>query len=191
MSVSDQAYRGGNRKRTSHGWYKYWRKQIRNWTKKHFDSDTADFLVAIPDLFMLCVGLLSDARVPPAIKVGLASAVAYAISPLDLFPEIIMGVPGLIDDAGILILTLHAILASVHLDPETWQEIFRQHWHGDDDPVSVIRKLFSWLMKNGKRLFGKLWWTIRKSHYKSRRSRRARNSRRSRRASRLKAIPIA
>lgn len=147
--------------------------------------------MAIPDLFMLCIGLLGDNRVPPALKISLASAVAYAISPLDLFPEVVMGVPGLIDDAGVLVLALHSILNIVDLDSETWQEIFRQHWHRNDDPVSVIRKLFSWLMKNGNRIFGRLWRTFRKNHHKTRRSGRVRNSGRSRRASRPKAIPIA
>lgn len=190
MPASHRAVGGGNRKQTSRGWYAHWRKRIRKWIKHYTDADTADLLMAIPDLFMLCLGLLGDKRVPASLKVGLASAVAYAISPFDLLPEVVMGVPGLIDDAGILVFALHSILNIVDLEPETWEKIFRQHWHRDDDPVSVIRKLFSWLMKNGRRLFGRLWRTFRKNHFKPQRSRRARNSRRSRRASQPKAIPI-
>ena len=68
-------------------WYRRWRRDIRKWVERNSNSDKADILLLVPDLFMLCVGLIADRRVPPQFKASLVSAAAYVLSPVDLIPE--------------------------------------------------------------------------------------------------------
>ena len=141
-------------------WYDAWRGKVKAWCKRNGESNIASVLLWLPDLFMLCVGLIGDKRVPASVKISLVSAVAYVLSPFDLIPEAVLGVPGLIDDAGILAIALHAVLGMVNIDPDEWTKIMRDHWRGDEDPVKVIQKLFQFIMKNAARLFGKVWRSV-------------------------------
>ena len=145
------------------GWYGKWRRVIRDWVKKNADLDIADIVLLLPDLLMLAVGTTKDPRIPSSVKLSLMSAVVYVLSPFDLVPEAIMGVAGLIDDAGILILALNAAMGAAEIDPSIWEEIWRAHWHGDDNPVNVVRKLYEFITENAKRLFGKVWEFIRRN----------------------------
>ena len=141
-------------------WYRKWRKVIRKWIERNSDSDIADILLLVPDLFMLCVGLIGDKRVPSPLKVSLISAVAYVLSPIDLIPEALVGAAGLIDDAGVLVFILHGLLSVKDVDPREWEDILRDHWAGDADPVIVINSLYALFIKNAKLLFGKVWTVI-------------------------------
>ena len=141
-------------------WYEAWRDKVKAWCERNGDSDLAKILLLLPDLFMLCIGLIGDKRVPASMKISLVSAVAYVLSPFDLIPEALLGVPGLIDDAGILAIALNAVLGMVNIGPDEWAAVLSDHWHGDDDPARVIQKLFQFIMKNAARLFGKVWRSI-------------------------------
>jgi len=55
--------------------------------------------------------LLMDRRVPLRLKALLAGAVAYVLSPIDLAPEILIPLVGVADDAAILLLAVHTLLA--------------------------------------------------------------------------------
>lgn len=143
-----------------YSWYRKWRKVIRKWIERNSDSDIADILLLVPDLFMLCVGLIGDKRVPSPLKVSLISAVAYVLSPIDLIPEALVGAAGLIDDAGVLVFILHGLLSAKDVDPHEWEEILRDHWAGDADPAIVINSLYALFIKNAKLLFGKVWTVI-------------------------------
>src|SRR5258708_30953801 len=54
-------------------------------------SKAADFLLLVPDVFILLWHLLRDSRVSGKNKVLLGSAVAYYILPFDLIPDAIVG----------------------------------------------------------------------------------------------------
>ncbi len=141
-------------------WYEAWRDRVKAWCERNGDSDFARVLLLLPDMFMLCVGLIGDKRVPASVKLSLVSAVAYVLSPFDLIPEAVLGVPGLIDDAGILAIALNAAFGMASLGPDAWAEVLNDHWRGDDEPARVIQKLFRIVMANAARLFGKVWRSV-------------------------------
>lgn len=62
------------------------------------------FLLHLPNFIKLYWRLLKDKRVPLFPKALLVAAIAYALSPLDLLPDITLPFIGVIDD--ILLLTL-------------------------------------------------------------------------------------
>ncbi len=134
-------------------WYKKWRKKILAWLERNADSDWADILLLLPDLFMFAVGLLSDSRIPKKLRLALLSAVLYVLSPLDLFPEAILGVAGLIDDAGILIILLDVLLRALSLEPDVLAQVLQDHWHREEDLVSTIKKFLAKLKKMPGRLY--------------------------------------
>src|SRR5437660_1614064 len=59
---------------------------------------TADFLLLVPDVFILLWRLVNDPRVTGKDKILLGSAIAYFIFPFDLIPEAIVGPIGYLDD---------------------------------------------------------------------------------------------
>src|SRR6266566_8658924 len=59
---------------------------------------TAEFLMLVPDVFILLWRLTTDSRVNGKDKILLGSAVAYYIMPFDLIPEAIVGPAGYLDD---------------------------------------------------------------------------------------------
>ena len=59
--------------------------------RNRFAEKIADFLLLVPDVFILLWRLTSDARVKGKDKVLLGTAIAYYIFPFDLVPEAIVG----------------------------------------------------------------------------------------------------
>lgn len=152
----------------AHSWYKKWRERIRAWLESNGNSDWADILLLLPDLFMFVVGIMSDSRIPYKFKLALLSAVVYVLSPLDLFPEAVLGVAGLIDDAGILIILLDLLFSSLSLEPDVLEQVLQDHWHREEDLVSTIRRLLAKLKNMPGNLFEQLlrlvkrWWPTRR-----------------------------
>ena len=140
----------------AHSWYKKWREKIRRWLERNADSEWADILLLLPDLFMFAVGIKFDSRIPNKFKLALLSAILYVLSPLDIMPEAILGVPGLIDDAGILLILLDMLFNALNLKPEELAKIIQDHWPGEEDPVSTVRKLLAKLKKMAGNLHKRL-----------------------------------
>ena len=57
-----------------------------------------DLLLFLPDLVVLLLRLVQDPRVPMGAKAVAVFGVGYALSPIDLLPEILFGPIGFIDD---------------------------------------------------------------------------------------------
>lgn len=98
---------------------------------------TADFLLLVPDVFILLWRLTTDARVTGKDKVLLGSAVAYYIFPFDLLPEALVGPMGFLDDLVFGVFVLHRMLGTT--DPA----ILREHWSGSDDVLGMIQRVLS------------------------------------------------
>ena len=90
-----------------------------------------NLLLFVPNLVLLCLKLLRDPRVPATEKILLAGAIAYALLPFDLIPDMIPFV-GQIDDAYLIALTLLRLMSVT--DPR----IVREHWRGGGDVVELI-----------------------------------------------------
>ena len=97
-----------------------------------------DVLLLLPDLVVLLGRLVRDARVPPGSKVVALLGVGYALSPVDLLPEILLGPLGLVDDLLIVGAALSHVMNRVHPD------IVRSHWSGQGDVLDAVRRVSAW-----------------------------------------------
>ena len=102
------------------------------------NSDLRDALLALPDLVVLVLRLLRDARVKPGDKAIAMLGIAYVLSPIDLMPEFVFGPVGLIDDAFVLAATVSRLVNRVHPD------VVRQHWSGQGDVLAAIQRVTHW-----------------------------------------------
>ena len=96
-----------------------------------------DFLLLVPDVFILLWRLTNDSRVSGKNKVLLGSSIAYYIFPFDVIPEAILGPIGYLDDLVFGVYVLNRMLADT--DPE----ILRAHWSGSDDVLVSIQKVLN------------------------------------------------
>jgi uncharacterized membrane protein YkvA (DUF1232 family) len=97
-----------------------------------------DLALLLPDLVVLLLRLVRDPRVSVGAKVIALLGVSYALSPIDLLPEFLLGPFGLFDDLFVLAAALSSIVNRVHPD------IVRSHWSGKGDALDAIRRLTTW-----------------------------------------------
>ena len=98
---------------------------------------TAEFLLLVPDVFILLWRLTIDPRVNGKDKVLLGSAVAYYVMPFDLIPEALVGPVGYLDDLVLGVFVLNKILGSVDAS------IVREHWSGSEDVLDSIQRVLN------------------------------------------------
>jgi uncharacterized membrane protein YkvA (DUF1232 family) len=97
----------------------------------------ADFLLLVPDVFMLLCRLLRDSRVSGKNKVLVASAVAYYIFPFDLIPEAVVGPIGYLDDLIFGVYVLNRMMI------DTDAAVLREHWSGSEDILQTIQRVMT------------------------------------------------
>ena len=98
---------------------------------------TADFLLLVPDVFILLWRLTTDSRVTGKDKVLLGSAIAYFIFPFDIIPEALVGPMGFLDDLVFGVYVLNRIVK------DTDASVLRQHWSGNSDVLESIQKVLN------------------------------------------------
>jgi uncharacterized membrane protein YkvA (DUF1232 family) len=98
---------------------------------------TTEYLLLVPDIFMLLWRLTTDSRVTGKNKVLLGSAVAYFILPFDLVPEALLGPIGYMDDLVFAAYVLNTILT------DTDASVLREHWSGSEDVLLAIQKVLN------------------------------------------------
>jgi len=98
---------------------------------------TAEFLLLVPDVFILLFRLSKDGRVEGKNKVLLLSAIAYYIFPLDIMPEAFLGPIGYLDDLVFGVYVLNRIVK------DTDASVLRQHWSGSTDVLESIQKVLN------------------------------------------------
>jgi len=98
---------------------------------------TAEFLMLVPDIFMLLWRLATDSRVAGKDRVLLGTGLAYFILPFDLVPEALVGPIGYLDDLVFAVYVLNKMLTNT--DPE----ILREHWSGDGDVLETIQRVLT------------------------------------------------
>ena len=98
---------------------------------------TAEFLLLVPDVFILLWRLTTDGRVGGKDKVLLGSAIAYYIFPFDIIPEAIVGPIGYLDDLVFGVYVLNKVLKDT--DPS----ILREHWSGSSDVLDSIQRVLN------------------------------------------------
>lgn len=100
-----------------------------------YSGPYAEYVLLLPDLFVLLSRLMLDARIDSRHKAMLGAALAYVVSPIDLLPERKLGPLGYVDDLAILVAALHRLLNEV--DPQ----IVVSHWPGNADLLATVRRL--------------------------------------------------
>jgi uncharacterized membrane protein YkvA (DUF1232 family) len=98
---------------------------------------TAEFLLLVPDVFILLWRLASDGRVEGKNKVLVGSAIAYYIFPFDIMPEALLGPIGYLDDLVFGVYVLNKVLKDT--DPS----ILREHWSGSTDVLDSIQRVLN------------------------------------------------
>jgi uncharacterized membrane protein YkvA (DUF1232 family) len=96
-----------------------------------------DFLLLVPDIFILLWRLANDGRVAGKHKVLLVSGLAYFLFPFDLMPEALMGPMGYMDDLVFGVYILNRMVG------DTDASILRQHWSGSGDLLETIQKVLN------------------------------------------------
>ena len=135
-------------------WYEKWRVRIHEWVSRHTDAEAASVFLFVPDLLALIVRLARDRRVPFILKGQLLLAAAYVLSPVDLMPEGLLGVIGLSDDAGLMVLVLMWIKGVASID----RQVLRENWSGHGDVIEVIDNLHQRINANTDRIYSKDLW---------------------------------
>ena len=97
-----------------------------------------DLLLFLPDLVVLLVRLAQDPRVPVGAKAVAVFGVGYALSPIDLLPEIFFGPIGFVDDLLVVAAAVSRVINHVHPD------LVRAHWSGHGDLLQVLHRVTSW-----------------------------------------------
>ena len=109
--------------------------RLRESIHSHINGKFAEYLLLVPDMFMLLWRLANDSRVSGKNKVLLGSGIAYFIFPFDFLPEAFVGPLGYLDDLIFAVYVLNKMLTDT--DPE----ILREHWSGEQDVLDAIRRI--------------------------------------------------
>ena len=115
------------------------RRRIRDYMERKGDTleKAAEYLLLVPDMFMLLFRLAKDSRVTGKNKVLLGTGLAYYIFPFDFLPEAFVGPMGYLDDLIFAVYVLNKMLT------DTDVEILREHWSGDDDVLDTVRRVLA------------------------------------------------
>jgi len=97
-----------------------------------------DLLFFLPDLVVLLFRLAQDPRVPIGDKAVAIAGVGYALSPIDLIPDFVLGPIGFLDDLIVAAAAVSRVINHVHPD------LVKAHWPGHTDLLEVLRRITSW-----------------------------------------------
>ena len=97
-----------------------------------------DLLLFLPDMIVLLLRLARDPRVPVGAKAVAMLGIGYALSPIDLIPEILFGPLGFVDDLLIATAAISYIVNHVHPD------LVRAYWPGPGDVLDVVKSVLGW-----------------------------------------------
>jgi len=95
----------------------------------------ADYVLLVPDLFLLITRLMLDPRIEGRHKVYMGAALAYVISPIDLISERRFGAVGYLDDLVVIVAALNMLIN------ESDRAVVVEHWTGKEDLLATIQKV--------------------------------------------------
>lgn len=117
--------------------YQRMRSDIREWvkTKTGKESQWSEYLLLAPDLFHLLAKLALDPEVPSGEKAKIAGALAYFISPIDLFPEALLGPLGYLDDVALAAYVISSIMK------QSDSAVVTRHWAGEQNILELVQQI--------------------------------------------------
>jgi len=119
------------------------RDAMLRWARRWFGSFAETvmlYIFLLPDLARLMVNLLADTRVFIFDKILVVRVLIYIISPIDLFPEILVGPFGLIEDLILALFVLYRLVGNPYN-----HEAIQDHWNGDPDMMAKIERGFQYI----------------------------------------------
>jgi uncharacterized membrane protein YkvA (DUF1232 family) len=100
-----------------------------------YTGEYADYVLLVPDLFLLITRLMLDPRIEGRHKVYMGAALVYVISPIDLISERRFGVVGYLDDLVVIVAALNILVN------EADRAVVLSHWSGKEDLLATIQKV--------------------------------------------------
>jgi uncharacterized membrane protein YkvA (DUF1232 family) len=97
----------------------------------------ADYVLLVPDLFLLITRLMLDPRIDGKHKVYMGAALAYVISPIDFLSARRFGPLGYLDDLVVVVAALNMLFNEVD------REIILEHWSGKADLLATVQKVLA------------------------------------------------
>jgi len=97
-----------------------------------------DAVLALPNILKLLARLLRDPRVDRRRRLVALGAVAYAVSPVDLIPEVIP-ILGKVDDLVVAILAVRMLLDGAE------EDLLAEHWDGPPEVLEIFDDLVGWV----------------------------------------------
>jgi uncharacterized membrane protein YkvA (DUF1232 family) len=97
----------------------------------------ADYVLLVPDLFLLITRLMLDPRIEGRHKVYMGAALAYVISPIDLISESRFGAIGYLDDLVVIVAALNILVN------EADRAVVLEHWSGKEDLLATLQKVLA------------------------------------------------
>lgn len=94
-------------------------------------------VLVLPNVAKLLARLARDPRVPMRRKVLAGAVFVYIVSPIDLIPDLIVGI-GLLDDVVLAALVLN------HLLQGAGAEVVDEHWDGSQDALDLVVAVLEW-----------------------------------------------
>jgi|APSaa5957512535_1039671.scaffolds.fasta_scaffold264195_1 uncharacterized membrane protein YkvA (DUF1232 family) len=134
------------------------RNKIHNWAKTD-EGEThkyLEYILAVPDFFYVLWHLMIDDRISTEFKMKIGLVIVYFISPIDLFPEAILGPVGYLDDIGLTAALLNTMM-------DDYGDIVREHWTkvSNADILEVIKDI----IRNIDNLIGHGLWNKLRSRF--------------------------
>ena len=105
--------------------------------RRRWQDIAAEGLLVLPNTAKLLVRLARDPRVPVRHKMAAAAAAAFIASPIDLIPDLLLGL-GVLDD---LVL---AALAVAYLIEGAGRAVVEEHWDGSVDGLDLVLAVVEW-----------------------------------------------
>lgn len=95
-----------------------------------------EYLLLLPDLFILVCRLAIDDRVAKKKKIFVGAVIAYMIMPIDIIPDFLPFI-GQLDDLVLVILALNTLLNDLD------KQIVLDNWSGQGDILQLIQTIMS------------------------------------------------
>lgn len=135
--------------------YERWRERVHGWIAERSPREVADAVLLLPDMVALVLRLMKDPRVPLQFRGMLFAVALYAISPIDIVPEAMLGALGLADDTLVIsTVVLRLMQQATEIDPK----LIRENWSGQGD---VVETMHSIVESKGELFNNNVWQRIR------------------------------
>jgi uncharacterized membrane protein YkvA (DUF1232 family) len=102
--------------------------------RRELKTKMREFLLFIPNLLRMLLGLLRDPRISSADKAILAGTIIYVIAPIDIIPDFIPFI-GQVDDIYLI------AVSTLRLLNRADRNVVIEHWKGEHDIKELVTNI--------------------------------------------------